>query len=193
MTALEQQRDRARLAVGEELKSFLYHPSSEVLFALLEIPALNETLLALLLSRVSRGGAVYRFLIYFPVLVPGVVAGLIWLFLTNPDFGLLDNLLRGVGAKPVTWLGASTALPTLAAVDVWRNTGYWAIFFVAALIGLPQELYQAASLDGAGAFARFRFLTLPLELAGAMLGALSVLQLLVERLQRGRFGRDAAR
>ena len=62
----------------------------------------------------------------------------------------------------MTWLGASTALPTLAAVDVWRNTGYWAIFFVAALIGLPQELYQAASLDGAGAFARFRFLTLPL-------------------------------
>ena len=65
-----------------------------------------------------------------------MVAALIWLFLTNPEFGLLNNILRGVGAKPVTWLGASTALPTLAAVDVWRNAGYWAIFFVAALIGL---------------------------------------------------------
>jgi ABC-type sugar transport system permease subunit len=133
-------------------------------FALYSVPLtlVLALLLALLLARVSRGGAVYRFLIYFPVLVPGVVAGLIWLFLTNPDFGLLNNILRGVGAKPVVWLGSSTALPTLAAVDVWRNTGYWAIFFVAALIGLPQELYQAAALDGARPLARFWFLTLPM-------------------------------
>jgi multiple sugar transport system permease protein len=133
-------------------------------FALYSVPLtlVLALMLALLLARVSRGGAVYRFLIYFPVLVPGVVAGLIWLFLTNPDFGLLNNILRGVGAKPVVWLGSSTALPTLAAVDVWRNTGYWAIFFVAALIGLPQELYQAAALDGAGPLSRFWFLTLPM-------------------------------
>ena len=103
-------------------------------------------LLALLLARIGRGGAVYRFLIYFPVLVPGVVAGLIWLFLTNVDFGLFNNILRAVGAKPVIWLGARTGAAVLAAVDVWRNTGYWAIFFVAALIGLPKELYQAAAL-----------------------------------------------
>jgi multiple sugar transport system permease protein len=133
-------------------------------FALYSVPLtlVLALLVALLLSRVGRGGAIYRFFIYFPVLVPGVVAGLIWLFLTNPDFGLLNNILRGLGAKPVTWLGSSTALPTLAAVDVWRNTGYWAIFFVAALIGLPQELYQAAALDGAGPLARFWFLTLPM-------------------------------
>lgn len=133
-------------------------------FAVMSVPLtlVLALLVALLLARVSRGGAIYRFFIYFPVLVPGVVAGLIWLFLTNPEFGLLNNILRGVGAQPVTWLGASTALPTLAAVDVWRNTGYWAIFFVAALIGLPQELYQAASLDGAGPLARFWFLTLPM-------------------------------
>lgn len=133
-------------------------------FAVMSVPLtlVLALLLALLLARVSRGASIYRFFIYFPVLVPGVVAGLIWLFLTNPEFGLLNNILRGVGAKPVTWLGASTALPTLAAVDVWRNAGYWAIFFVAALIGLPQELFQAASLDGAGPLARFWFLTLPM-------------------------------
>ena len=60
------------------------------------------------------------------------------------------------------WLGSNSALRALAAVDVWRNVGYWAIFFVAALIGLPQELYQAADLDGAGPLARFWHLTLPL-------------------------------
>jgi ABC-type sugar transport system permease subunit len=75
---------------------------------------------------------------------------------------LFNNILHAVGAKPVIWLGESSALRTLAAVDVWRNAGYWAIFFIAALIGLPQELYQAAALDGAGPLARFWHLTLPM-------------------------------
>ena len=96
------------------------------------------------------------------MLVPGVVAGLIWIFLTSVDFGLFNTILKAVGVKPVTWLGAGSALPVLAALDVWRSLGYWAIFFLAAIIGLPQELYQAAELDGAGPWQRFRFLTLPL-------------------------------
>ena len=135
-----------------------------LVFALLSVPLtiVLGVLLALLMVRVGRGGGVYRFLMYFPTLVPGVVAGLIWLFLTNPDFGLFNNILRAFGAQPVVWLGENSALRTLAAVDVWRNAGYWAIFFVAALIGLPQELYQAAALDGAGPLARFWHLTLPM-------------------------------
>ncbi len=133
-------------------------------FALLSIPPIliGALAISLVLARVGRGAAVYRFFVYFPVLVPGVVAGLIWLFLTNVDFGLFDNVLRAVGVEPVTWLGSGTALGVLAALDVWRNVGYWAIFFVAALIGLPQELYQAADLDGASTTRRFWYLTLPL-------------------------------
>jgi len=133
-------------------------------FALMSVPLtlVLALIVALPLARIGRAGAAYRFLIYFPVLVPGVVAGLIWLFLTNVDFGLLNDIFRGLGLKPVVWLGSSTALPVLAAVDVWRNTGYWAIFFVAALIGLPKELYQAAELDGASSVGRFVHLTLPL-------------------------------
>ena len=118
--------------------------------------------IALLLARLEKGGAIYRFLVYFPVLVPGVVAGLIWLFLTNSDFGLFNDVLALFGFRPVTWLGVDTALGVLIALDVWRNVGYWAMFFVAAIIGLPQELYQAAKLDGASVLSRFRFLTLPL-------------------------------
>lgn len=135
-----------------------------LVFALLSVPLtiVLGVLLALLMVRVGRGGGVYRFLMYFPTLVPGVVAGLIWLFLSNPDFGLFNNILRAFGAQPVVWLGENSALRTLAAVDVWRNAGYWAIFFVAALIGLPEELYQAAALDGAGPLARFWHLTLPM-------------------------------
>jgi ABC-type sugar transport system permease subunit len=135
-----------------------------LVFAVMSVPLTLALalLIGMLLARIGRGGAAYRFLIYFPVLVPGVVAGLIWLFLTNVDFGLLNDIFRALGLKPVVWLGASTALPVLAAVDVWRNTGYWAIFFVAALIGLPKELYQAAELDGASSLRRFIHLTLPL-------------------------------
>jgi len=135
-----------------------------LVFALLSVPLIliASLFIGLLLARITRGGAVYRFLIYFPVLVPPVVAALIWLFLTNVDFGLFNEVLRAVGAEPVTWLGASTALPVLAALDIWRNVGYWAIFFVAAIIGLPEELYQAASLDGAEGFDKLRYITIPL-------------------------------
>jgi ABC-type sugar transport system permease subunit len=138
--------------------------TNTLVFAALSIPPTLVFALgiAMLLSRVKRGGAAYRFLVYFPVLVPGVVAALIWIFLTNVDFGLFNTVLRAAGQPRQVWLGVGLALPVLAALDVWRNVGYWAIFFLAGIIGLPQELYQAAELDGAGAFQRFRHLTLPL-------------------------------
>ena len=133
-------------------------------FALLSIPVTLVIALgvAMLLARVGRSGSVYRFLVYFPALVPGVVAGLIWIFLTNVDFGLFNTLLRLVGFDPVVWLGPKSALQVLAALDVWRSVGFWAIFFLAAIIGLPGELYQAAELDGANSWQRFFRLTLPL-------------------------------
>lgn len=135
-----------------------------LVFALLSVPLILIGALgvALILARIERGGSIYRFLVYFPVLVPGVVAALIWLFLTNVDFGLFNDVIKAFGGLPVTWLGADHALTVLAVLDVWRNVGYWAMFFVAAIIGLPTELYQAAELDGASALARFRYLTLPL-------------------------------
>ncbi|HVO01079.1 MAG TPA: sugar ABC transporter permease [Candidatus Cybelea sp.] len=138
--------------------------ANTMIFAGISVPLIlvGALAVALLLAKIVHGGAVYRFLVYFPVLVPGVVAALIWLFLTNVDFGLFNTVLKAFGAMPVTWLGADHALVVLAILDVWRNVGYWAMFFVAAIIGLPTELYQAAELDGASPFARFRHLTLPL-------------------------------
>jgi multiple sugar transport system permease protein len=135
-----------------------------LVFAALSIPPTLVIALgvAIVLAKVKRGAATYRFLVYFPVLVPGVVAALIWIFLTNVDFGLFNTVLRTAGLQRQVWLGAGLALPVLAALDVWRNVGYWAIFFLAGVIGLPAELYQAAELDGAGTWQRFRFLTLPL-------------------------------
>jgi ABC-type sugar transport system permease subunit len=143
----------APIAIGNTLR-----------FAVMSVPITLVIALAvaMLLARVGRAGTVYRFLIYFPALVPGVVAGLIWIFLTNVDFGLFNTLLRSVGLTSVTWLGPKSALQVIAALDVWRSFGFWAIFFLAAIIGLPGELYQAAELDGASAWQRFLKLTLPL-------------------------------
>jgi multiple sugar transport system permease protein len=134
------------------------------LFAVMSIPPTLVLALAagILLARVKRGASVYRFLMYFPVLVPGIVAGLIWVFLTSVDFGLFNTILRMFGLPPQTWLGQQFALPVLAMLDVWRNVGYWTIFFLAAVVGLPSELYQAARLDGASTWQRFRYLTVPL-------------------------------
>jgi ABC-type sugar transport system permease subunit len=134
-----------------------------VVFALLSVPAIIvlAMVLGMLLARVRRGGTVYRFLVYFPVLVPPIVVGLIWVFLTHSDFGMFNLILRGVGMEPVNWLSASNALPVVAAADVWRSVGYWAIFFLAAIIGLPRELYEAAHLDGADTVRRFWHVTLP--------------------------------
>jgi len=138
--------------------------TNTLVFALISVPSIliGALAIALLLARIERGGSIYRFLIYFPVLVPGVVAALIWLFMTNVDFGLFNQAVKALGGKPIIWLGADHALTVLAILDVWRNVGYWALFFVAAIIGLPKELYQAAELDGASAWSRLRYLTLPL-------------------------------
>jgi ABC-type sugar transport system permease subunit len=138
--------------------------ANTLIFAMISVPLIliGALAVALVLARIRHGGSIYRFLVYFPVLVPGVVAALIWLFLTNIDFGLFNNVMKALGFDPVVWLGADNALGVLAVLDVWRNIGYWAMFFVAAIIGLPGELYQAAELDGASVFARFRYLTLPL-------------------------------
>ena len=120
-------------------------------------------LIGLVLQNVTRGAPLFRALIYLPVLAPTVIVGLIWLFLLDPDLGAFDLLLRLVGAKPQLWLGSTDlALPSVAAMEIWRSAPFWALYFLAALIGMPRELYQAAHLDGANTWNRFRFVTLPL-------------------------------
>lgn len=134
-----------------------------VAFALLSVPTIIviSLVLGMSLARVRRGATVYRFLVYFPVLVPPIVVGLIWVFLTHVDFGMFNIILRLVGAEPVNWLSTTNALPVVAAADVWRSVGYWSIFFLAAILALPRELYEAAHLDGAHMIRRFWHVTLP--------------------------------
>ena len=118
--------------------------------------------LALLLRRVRRGGAVVRTIIYLPSLAPIVLAALIWVFMVQPDFGLLNIVNRTLGLAPLNLLGdVQLAMPTIAGLVVWRSVGFWAVLLLAALLAVPAELYQAAKLDGAPPLRRFWHVTLP--------------------------------
>jgi ABC-type sugar transport system permease subunit len=152
---------------GEALKDPLEVQSlkNSVMYAVIAIPGmlLLGMIVALFLQNLKRGGAVLRAGVYYPVLAPIVVAGLIWVFMVHPDFGAVNLMIRFFTGKPLNFLGKTTlALPTIAAVEIWRGMGFWAVYFLAALISLPAELYQAAHLDGANAWQRFHTLSLPL-------------------------------
>jgi len=117
-------------------------------YAVLAVPTVFVIgmVLALFLLNIRRGGTVIRAILYFPTLSPVVLAALMWLFVVHPDFGVLNLALRAFGVGPVNWLGNTRlALPTIAMLEVWRGTGFWTLLFLAALLGLPAELYQAAN------------------------------------------------
>ncbi len=106
-----------------------------------------------------------RFLILLPYAVPPIANGLIWSFIYNGKLGFLNRLLYSVGAidRPIDWTGnADTALFAVAVPYIWRTLPFAILLVHAALQGINKELYEAASVDGAGAWHRFRHITLPL-------------------------------
>jgi ABC-type sugar transport system permease subunit len=136
-----------------------------IVYCLMAIPAVFviSMVLALVLQQAARGGSVFRSIYYIPTLTPYVVAALIWQFVVHRDFGIFNMLLVQFGMKPRNWIGdPDLALRSIAMLEVWRGVGFWTLLFLASLIGLPKELYQAAAIDGTNAWQRFRYLTLPL-------------------------------
>lgn len=119
-------------------------------------------LLALVLFSLPRFRHVFEVAFYFPVIMPTVVAALIWLTLFYPR-GLLDQLVAPWAPHGVPWLTSPVlALPSVITVDIWKSTGYYMIILLAGLLGVPIEYLDAAAIDGAGAWARFRYIILPL-------------------------------
>ena len=121
--------------------------------------------LALALALQGRGRLVgfVRASIFSAYVVSWVAVALLWMWLLDPDAGVVAAMLRAMHLPRVGFLGdPSTALPTLAAVTVWKLTGYAMILFTAGLQDVPPSLLEAAALDGAGPVARFRYVTWPL-------------------------------
>ncbi|MEV0133436.1 sugar ABC transporter permease [Dactylosporangium sp. NPDC050688] len=112
-----------------------------------------------------RGAGAYQIVYFFPQLLSLVVVAVLWQFVYNPTNGLLNGALRaiGLGGLARSWLGdPQLALPAVMAVLVWSSVGFYMVLFSAAIDGIPKELFEAALLDGAGGWATFRKVTLPL-------------------------------
>lgn len=117
--------------------------------------------LALLLRGRRRGGGLLRGAVFLPAVVSGVATALVWGWILNPRFGLLNALLALVGIHGPAWLqDPAWAMPALIVMGLW-NVGVNVIVYLAALNAVPRELHEAAALDGAGRLARFRHVTWP--------------------------------
>ncbi len=119
--------------------------------------------LALLLNRTHLLTTPFRTAFFYPTLLPLVGAAAIWLFVYAPGYGLLDVYLRGVGAGGVNWLGSPTlALPAVMILTIWKNAGYYMLFYLAGLQTIPAELFEAGRIEGASGWQQFRAITFPL-------------------------------
>lgn len=117
---------------------------------------------ALALGRSTRLNALLRSIVFLPVLVPLVAAASIFLFLFLPGLGLIDYHLAKLGLSGPNWLGdPDVALYAIAVLTVWKNAGYYMLFFLAGLQAIPADTYEAAHIDGANAWQRLRHVTLP--------------------------------
>ena len=118
--------------------------------------------LAILLNQKVRLMPLFRTLFYLPSVVSGVAVAVLWLWLYQPQFGLVNNFLGQLGIEGPPWLvSLRWALPAIIGASLW-TVGGTMIIFLAGLKDIPQHLYEAAELDGAGEWAQFRHVTLPM-------------------------------
>ena len=144
---------------------FVRAATNTAVFVVLGVPLTmaGALLVALGLNAgVTRFRTVFRVGYYLPVVTSIVAIAVVWRFLLQPDTGLVNTMLGLVGVDGAKWLDDTrTALPTLVVMAAWRNLGFSMVIFLAGLQAIPQDLYEAARIDGAGRWAQFRYVTLP--------------------------------
>ena len=137
--------------------------SAEFLIGTVPVTVALSLALAVALSRTHALTTVYRTGFFYPALLPLVGAAAIWLFVYAPGYGLIDVYLRGLLPSGVGWLSSPVyALPAVIAMTVWKNAGYYMLFYLAGLQTISAELYEAARMEGASAWHQFRRITFPL-------------------------------
>jgi multiple sugar transport system permease protein len=121
-------------------------------------------LLAIALNQQLRGIAIFRAAYYLPTITSGVAAALVFRWIFNGDFGLLNGFLYAIGVpNPPNWLASPVwAMPALILLGIWQGIGFQMVIFLAGLQAIPRHLYEAASIDGANWWGRFRHVTVPL-------------------------------
>ena len=119
--------------------------------------------MALLVDQKLRWIKVYRAIFYLPAVTSLVAIGIVWVWMFDPQWGLINQMLRGIGVEGPLWLADTRmALVALIMTATWRNVGYFATIFLAGLQGIDNMYYESARMDGAGRWATFRRITLPM-------------------------------
>lgn len=119
--------------------------------------------IALLLNVNVTGKSIYFSIIIIPMMITPVAVGLIWRLLLHSELGIVNYFLEMIGMSGQAWLaGSSLALKTVMFIDVWQNVPYMVLVILAGLVSLPAEPYEAARVDGASMWQRFRYLTMPM-------------------------------
>ncbi|HSB55209.1 MAG TPA: sugar ABC transporter permease [Gemmatimonadales bacterium] len=128
------------------------------------LSALTSLVAALLVhSKLVRGKPFFRAAFFAPWVTTLVAVALVWRYLYHPHYGPINALLGVFGIGPIDWLGSPAwSMPAIILLSVWKNFGYNMLVFLAGLQSIPEELYEAAQLDGAGGWQRFRHVTVPM-------------------------------
>ncbi len=143
---------------------FWYATKATFYYTILAVPTglLGGLLIALLMNLKLRGIGIYRTLFYSPAVVSGVATAMLWIWMLDTDLGLVNQLLRLGGIRGPAWLGSKYwSIPALILVNLW-SVGGGMLILLGALQNVPTTLYEAATIDGAGIWARFRHVTLPM-------------------------------
>ncbi|MBL7253128.1 carbohydrate ABC transporter permease [Paractinoplanes lichenicola] len=150
-----------RLIHDSEVGRALVNTISYTVLGLVSIPL--AVVFAALLNRKMRGAGVYRTLFFLPVVTMPVAVAMVWRWLYNGDYGLINYLLSLAGIDGPNWIAdPATALYALVVIGIWSSLGYNLIIFLAGMQAIPAEYYEAAALDGAGPVRQFFRITLPL-------------------------------
>ena len=134
-----------------------------LLYVIFNIPiqTVIGLLLAALLDRVGRSVAL-RAIILAPYLIANVIAAILWFWMLDPLLGFINALLQSMGFARISFFSdQQLALPTIAAVNIWRHMGFVALLFYTGMQAIPRSLYEAARIEGAGPWSRFWNITLP--------------------------------
>ena len=154
----------AKLAKDELILSALWHNVEYALGTVVSKITLS-LFLAILLNQGLKAQGFYRTALFMPVVMSFVVVGILWTWLYDAQFGIINQLLTTMGLKFLIadWLGdPKVALRSLIVVDIWKWYGFHMVIFLAGLQGIPQQLYEAARIDGASRWRQFTRITLPL-------------------------------
>ena len=152
--------------------------TNNLLYALITVPVSIGLALAMAIWVSGRipGRALLRLAFFMPTILPMIAAANIWLFFYTPGYGLLDQIARLFGLGSTNWLGdTSTALPALMAVTIWKESGFFMIFFLAALQQVPPDLYEAARMENATRWQVFARITWPLVMPTTLFVAINAL------------------